>query len=767
MAPFTFPRELLQQQTVDILKKVASELKVGLGPVPKAQLVDFLTDYLSKKLPELVQGLTTKERLFLAEAAYGNGYVDPDIFQAKYGRRAPSLPTSVRRWEKEVPVGKTAKFPAFHSIFSEAEPWEEEELDGPHFEILPFRRRRKRPHTRQEPASIGSDENPSEEASDVGEQKSAPSAASGYPSLEKEPDETDVIARQQINYGKDTYERITYRGPTYLLTLFFERPSRFASPVMPAGLRDKLRKLLPKPPALECPSRSELPSHQTMTLEVLSTKTDVDIRVFAGESQVFAEISRVLAIIRNGKVKVSPATGRPTPAGLKALAGALVLPEWNLAPSPEASQDPKKRRPRPGNYTLPMPGGRAIVFHDIDADESEGTSTSGTSHEEAESLDVSEEHKNLPGRAYAWSIVVQQAQWAKPKGSTLVLTKLGETVAAGPTPEDLRPALRLLELDQDWDELSQVMGLRGLKGKGQRWLLPLADRRWPIMQTLRELPIGKWVSIADFERFMLALGHRLAVAEDDRGVMSLYFGSASYGYLTDEETLGRWILRVFLMQRLAPLGVIDIGYTNPHALDPELGSLWGTDDHDFFTPCDGLLYVRLTNLGAYCLGKADTYEAPVVERPRYLRVLPNLEIVPTKLAAAPLEDALFLDRFAKRQGSTWVISPASLLAFLEEGGKLDEIPRFLEQRADQALPDTVRQLLTDTGRRATVLGEPEAALLIPVNDTHVAHLIAHDPKAREVCRLAGDRHLVVLEKNRRGFAAALRRLGFLPPPALR
>jgi hypothetical protein len=576
-----------------------------------------------------------------------------------------------------------------------------------------------------------------------------------------------VIARQRDNYAKDTYERITYDGPNYVLTLFFERRSRYASPVMPAVLRDKLRKLLLKPPTFECPTRSELPSHQTMTLEVLDSKVDVDIRVFTGEPQVFAEISRVLAVIRTGKVKVSPATGRPTPAGLKALASALVLPEWNLAPSPEPGQDPEKKQPRSDLSTLRGPGGHAIDLHDIDADESERSSTNGASNEEAEGVDASEGNKNLPGRAYAWSIVVQQAQWAKPKGSMLVLTKLGEAVAAGPTPEHLRQALRALELDQDWDELTQVQGLRGLKGKGQRWLRPLSERRGPVVQTLRELPIGKWVSIADFERFMLASEHRMAVAEDDRGVMSLYFGSADYGYLTDEETLGRWILRVFLMQRLAPLGVIDIGYTNPHGLDPELDSLWGTDDHDFFTPCDGLLYVRLTNLGAYCLGKTDTYEAPVVERPRYLRVLPNLEIVPTKLATAPLEDALFLDRFAKRQGSTWIISPASVLAFLEEGGKLEEIPRFLEQRADQALPDTVRQLLTDTGRRATVLGEPEAALLIPVNDTHVAHLIAHDPKAREVCRLAGDRHLVVLEKNRRGFAAALRRLGFLPPPALR
>ncbi len=690
MTRFTFPRELIEQQSSAILKKVASQAKVGLGQAPKAQLVEFFTDYLSKRFPELIQNLTTNERRFLAEAAYGDGRVDRAAFQAKYGRLPPTVPASVDTHVKLIEVGKNDRTsgPAGGFILSS---FDNEEADDDELEASGGEDGTGGKSV-SEVTTVSGTEPPPLVGADLPGGGAVPTAAAAATTEEAEPDEHDVIARVPVHIGKTAYERVTFRGPTYLLSLFFERPDSRGPRVMPVVLREKLRELLPRPDGPVCPARSDLPSHQTMTLGWRKSKVNVDIRLFAGETQIFPEISRILAVIRSGKVKVSAATGRATPGGLKALAGALVLPEWDLEPPPKPAEDGKKKKrkaPVPARQIqgFRLPGGGLMTVQTLSSASSGNRSAGSIGTEEAGSLDDPAGTERLPGRAHAWSILVQQVGWARPKGSVLVLTKLGETVAAGPTPDHLRQAIDNLRSDDEWDELRQVKGLRGLNGKGRRWLLPLAERRQPVLETLADLPIGKWVALGDFERFMLASGRRMRVEADERGSLSLYFCSPQYGHLSGDRDLCRWILRVFLLGGLAPLGLIDIGFTNPHGIDPELGSLWGTDDHEFFTSADGLLYLRLTRLGAYCLGAADDYEAPVVERPRYLHVLPTFEIVPTKLAAAPLEDALFLDRFATRTGSTWTMSPASLLTFLEDGGKLDEIPRFLGERADQDLPD--------------------------------------------------------------------------------
>jgi len=64
-------------------------------------------------------------------------------------------------------------------------------------------------------------------------------------------------------------------------------------------------------------------------------------------------------------------------------------------------------------------------------------------------------------------------------------------------------------------------------------------------------------------------------------------------------------MRAFLFESLATLGLIDFAYTYPHSLWPELGDSWGIDELSFCGRYDGLLYVRLNALGAYCLGMAN------------------------------------------------------------------------------------------------------------------------------------------------------------------
>ena len=73
--------------------------------------------------------------------------------------------------------------------------------------------------------------------------------------------------------------------------------------------------------------------------------------------------------------------------------------------------------------------------------------------------------------------------------------------------------------------------------------------------------------------------------------------------------VGEKALVVELKVKMGPLEAL--GWTKKSSLWPELGDCWGVDDLSFCGRYDGLLYVRLNALGAYCLRITGAYEAAI------------------------------------------------------------------------------------------------------------------------------------------------------------
>src|SRR5205823_4003266 len=144
-----------------------------------------------------------------------------------------------------------------------------------------------------------------------------------------------------------------------------------------------------------------------------------------------------------------------------------------------------------------------------------------------------------------------------------------------------------------------------------------------------------------------------------------------------EQLQGRYIL-VVLFEYVATLGLIDVAYLPPQSARDDYQDRWGADDLSCLSRYDGLLYLRINPLGAWCLGLTEHYEAPPTPAVDVLRVLPNLDVVVTK-PPLPAADRLVLERFAEPQTeNSWKLTPAKLLAVLEEGGSVDELEEFLK-----------------------------------------------------------------------------------------
>jgi hypothetical protein len=210
------------------------------------------------------------------------------------------------------------------------------------------------------------------------------------------------------------------------------------------------------------------------------------------------------------------------------------------------------------------------------------------------------------------------------------------------------------------------------------------------------------------------------------------------------------------------MGLIDVAYIHPAGARADYGNLWGVDDLSCLSRYDGLMYIRLNNLGDWCLDKTPTYKPSPIEEQQILRVLPNLDVVVT--GPLPPGDILFLEQITEQTAdSVWKLQREKLLKAAETGQKIADVEAFLNAKSGQDLPATVVTFLQETADRLAGLHNRGDAWLIEAKDEALAQLIANDSSLRALCMVAGERHIVVPKDNQAAFRRALRKLGYGVP----
>lgn len=526
-------------------------------------------------------------------------------------------------------------------------------------------------------------------------------------------DRFDAKYGQEPNWGaQDGYGY--HRRPSSLSFFFY------GNRVMPDDLKARLKAFVPPPREAKLetlvglPAACELPFSRWNT----ATKTEekgteaVPLAVRESERPAQRELLSVLRLIDSGKISVSIKTRRPTAAAVKAVTS--VLEEGDYYP------------------VLPVKS----KWYDENAG---------------------------PIRAFAWPLLVQAAGLAQLSGSKLQLSGAGRKALSEPAAETIRTSWSKWIGSTILDELSPIECVKGQNGKGKHGLTAVSSRRAAIADTLVGCPAGTWIATDEFYRFLHALGNDFSVT---RNAWDLYIAEPQYGslgYENNARILDERYLFAFLLEYAATLGLLDVALIPPAGARSNYGDLWGTDDLAYLSRYDGLMYFRITPLGAYCLGTDSTYELLPVEARTVLRVLPNLEVVAT---GAELEqgDRLALDAYATKVSDfVWRLDRGRLLAAVEEGRPVDEIREFLTVRSDTTIPDTVASLLDDVADRSAKLFDRGLARLVECTDAALATLIANDPRTRKHCMRAGERHLVVPSSSEATFKRTLREVGYLLP----
>ena len=380
---------------------------------------------------------------------------------------------------------------------------------------------------------------------------------------------------------------------------------------------------------------------------------------------------------------------------------------------------------------------------------------------------VLEEGDFYPGEpvaAFAWPLLFQAGGLAEVSGGRLRLTAKGRAALQSPPERTMRQLWSRWVSSAVIDEMSRVEEIKGQRVAGA--LSAAGPRRKAVATGLGACEPGVWVLIEDLFAGLCRRGPRFTVA---RNLWKLYLGDGEYGSLGYEGggewsvVEGRYVLAV-LFEYAGTLGLFDLAYRGPEGARDDFHNNWGSGDLPYLSRYDGLLAVRMNQLGAYVFGHTQAFEPPVPEplassADRPLKVLPNHDVVVTGTLRPG--GRLVLEAFARQASErVWTITLASVLAALGTGRQVRELAGFLSQESATGVPPTLTRLLDDAEARARVLRDEGVVRLVSCTDPATATLVARDRRAGRYCRLVGDRFLAVPVDQEAKFRAALAAVGY-------
>lgn len=217
-------------------------------------------------------------------------------------------------------------------------------------------------------------------------------------------------------------------------------------------------------------------------------------------------------------------------------------------------------------------------------------------------------YEREPIASFAWPLLLQVGGLARRAGTTLELTSRGQAVLARPSYAALGALWDRWLTSVSHDELARIELIKGQHRAAT--LTPAATRRATVAAGLAALPPDAWTQVGALLSILRTGALRLAVTRTLMARWRLYIADAYYGSLGHagpqawDIIEGRYALCV-LLEYAATLGLIDVAYTDPRGARQDYRSLWGAEQYPCLSRYDGLLAVRVNELGAAVLHDPD------------------------------------------------------------------------------------------------------------------------------------------------------------------
>ena len=342
------------------------------------------------------------------------------------------------------------------------------------------------------------------------------------------------------------------------------------------------------------------------------------------------------------------------------------------------------------------------------------------------------------------------------------LTAAGTRYLASEDPDLLLEAFEHWSETGDFDAVTRLHALRGLRARGVR-LTPPAERNQRIVEALSWCPAGVWIAVTDFYRAVKIWHFDFEIEQG--GLDKLYVGYSghnNYGEWASDQDM--WLLtnglyiNAVLWETLAALGALDIAYLDDaEGMFPAEAYYY---DEVNYSRYDGLMCFRINPLGAFLFGQADAYIPTQPVDAALFSVAADGRIKLLPQAALSAAHHAQLAQIGDAVAGGYQLSVPKLLALLETAPNLDLPRSFLAQRNSGPLPPAVDDLLGRVEEDSRALKIQSKALIVRVRSAAVAEAVLNDPTAGKLVRRLDDHTLLIPANKETALRNALRALGY-------
>jgi hypothetical protein len=210
-----------------------------------------------------------------------------------------------------------------------------------------------------------------------------------------------------------------------------------------------------------------------------------------------------------------------------------------------------------------------------------------------------------PIAAFAWPLLLQAGGLAQLAGTRLELTARGQAALARPCYQTLGGLWDRWLTSVSHDELARVEVIKGQRRPST--LTSVRGRRAAVAAGLAAVEPGAWTDVDVLLGILATQPRPLVVARSLRALWRLYLVDSYHGSLGHAGPAawnvlpGRYALCV-LFEYAATMGIVDVAYTGPAGVRDDYRGLWGAGDLAWLSRYDGLVAVRVNELGAASLG---------------------------------------------------------------------------------------------------------------------------------------------------------------------
>ena len=274
------------------------------------------------------------------------------------------------------------------------------------------------------------------------------------------------------------------------------------------------------------------------------------------------------------------------------------------------------------------------------------------------------------------------------------------------------------------------------------------------------LPINEWISTQNFLDFISLRSYDFKIASINQMCQYLtYETEGKYG--KDKNLLKKANYKSLAVEPIikgslmlwACYGLLDIAYDSIDTT--ELGKT-------YFSNYDGIKAVRLTNLGAYILGKTSQYEVPEVKQSYELNFsTDNLMILVE--GETNLTDNL-LANYADKVGSNrYAVSNESFLKNVANKKDLKMKIDIFKQVVSNKLPPNWKNFFEDLDRKIHPLKQVDEVMVfkIPSDDPELIKLLIQNQSIKKLLIKAEDYQIIVLKKDYPTLRTKLKTFGYL------